>query len=196
MRRALRCWAGALAVVGAPLARAADDRTPLVALVLDSSGSVGAADLARARNLAMGLMDSLPAGSRLAVFTFDDQSRLLLPATANTDELKNALGGVRVSGRFTTLYDALYDASRYLRGSASRPRAIVLVTDGRDENSAVTLDDGLRIAEESSIPVYTVGIGRTEERVLRRLARLTGGEYAAAAEASAAQIAERILQGQ
>lgn len=142
----------------------------------------------------MGLIDSLPAGSRLAVFTFDDQSRLLLSATANADELKNALGAVRVSGRFTTLYDALYDASRYLRGSPSRPRAIVLVTDGRDENSAVTLDDGLRVAEESSIPVYAVGIGRAEERVLRRLARLTGGEYATSAEASAAQIAERILQ--
>ena len=196
MRRALRGWAGALAIVGAPLARAADDRTPLVAVVLDSSGSVGAADLARARDLAMGVMDSLPEGSRLAVFTFDDQSRLLLPATANADELKTALGGVRVSGRFTTLYDALYDASRYLRGSPSRPRAIVLVTDGRDERSAVTLDDGLRVAEESSIPVYAVGIGHTEERLLRRLARLTGGEYAAAAEASATQIAERILQAE
>src|SRR4029450_6455496 len=115
MRRALRCWVGALAVVGSPLACAAEDRMPLVAVVLDSSGSVGAADLARACELVMGLMDTLPPGSRLAVFTFDDQSRLLLPATANADELRKALDTVRVSGRFTTLYDAFYDASRARR---------------------------------------------------------------------------------
>jgi len=194
MRRALSCWAGVLAVLAAPPASAVDDGAPLVALVLDSSGSVGAADLAQARDLAAGIMDGLPPGSQTAVFTFDDQSRLLLPATANADELKSALDAVRVSGRFTALYDALYDASRYLRASPSRRRAIVLVTDGRDENSALTLDDGLRVAEESSIPVYAVGIGRAEERVLRRIARLTGGEYFASAEASAATIAERILQ--
>lgn len=194
MRRALRCWAGALAVLAPPLADAVDDRAPLVAVVLDSSGSVKAADLALAGDLAVGIMDGLPPGSKLAVFSFDDQSRLLLPATTNIDELKTTLDAVRVRGRFTALYDALYDASRYLRASTSRPRAIILVTDGRDENSTLTLEDGLRVAEESSIPVYAVGIGRAEERVLRRISRLTGGEYVAAAEASATQIAERIAQ--
>ena len=195
MRTALSCVAGAIAALATPIGAGSNDTPPaLVALVLDSSGSVGAADLAWARDLAVGIMESLPPQSELAVFTFDDQSRLLMPATANADDLKAALASVRVTGRFTALYDALYDAARYLRGSPSRARAIVLITDGRDEHSALTLDDGLRVAEEGSIPVYAVGIGRAEERVLRRIARLTGGDYVPSGEASAAQIAGKIAE--
>ena len=164
----------------------------LVAALLDSSGSLSARALERARRLTLEVLRGLPAGSELAVFTFDDQSRLVVPRTSRADEVERALAGVRISGRHTALYDALYDASRYLRESGAARPAILLITDGKDEQSALNLDDGLRLAQEGRIPVFAVGVGQVEERGLRRIAKLTGGQYRAADEATAADLASAM----
>jgi hypothetical protein len=163
-----------------------------LALVIDRSGSLSAQDLLRTRKLARSVFESLPTGSEGAVFVFDDQSRLVRALTPNADEVEAALEEVKTSGRFTALHDALYDASRYLRDSGRGRRAILLVTDGKDENSALVLEDGLRVAQDTGIPVFAVGVGRVEERVLRRIAKLTSGQYCTMAEAQGPALAARI----
>jgi uncharacterized Zn finger protein (UPF0148 family) len=174
---------------------AADDPPPtMVALALDTSGSIGAVQLARTRDLALEILAALPAGSEVAVLAFDDQSRVVVPRTSQAEEVRQRLSSLAVAGRHTALHDALYDASRYLRDAPGLRKAIVLITDGVDENSALNLEDGLKLAQESSIPVFAVAIGvRPRERVLRRIAKLTAGEYLpfdrAQGRALAAQIA-------
>jgi hypothetical protein len=187
---ALSCLAG----VAAGFAGAAEPEA-VVALVVDTSGSVGEAGRTRAATLAQGILAALGDGGRVAVFTFDDQARLLLEATGDGEEVRRALGRAETSGRHTALNDALYDAGRYLSGTRAATTAIVLVTDGRDAGSALDLDDGLRLAEQTRIRVFTVGVGRTNERVLRRLAKLTGGDYVPAASADGATLAARIRAG-
>lgn len=193
-RSTARCLAAAVALLGLPGPSARPEPAgALVAVLLDSSGSVPARDLDHARQLALEVLGSLPPGSEVAVFTFDDQSRLVLPRTSRADEVKRALAGARIAGRHTALYDALYDASRYLRESGAARPAILLITDGRDEQSALNVEDGLRLAEEGRIPVFAVGVGQVEERGLRRIAKLTGGQYRAAREARGADIVSAMM---
>ena len=181
--------AGLLAVTGgaAPATESAAPKA-VVAVALDASGSLGEADVARSRDLAAALL----AASEVAVFSFDDQSRLVQPRTANVDLVRGALSRIKRTGRFTALYDALYDASRYLNDAPGERRAIVLLTDGHDENSALTLEDGLRVAQDARIPVFAVGLGTVQERVLRRIAKLKGGEYLAGPGISGAALAARV----
>jgi hypothetical protein len=181
-----------LAVLLAAPALPAPDAGYVVALVVDTSGSVGAPELDRARALADDILDGLPRGSEIAVFRFDDQVRLVLPRTARREEVKEALSGLAASGRHTALYDALYDAAKYVRESPGGRGALVLVTDGLDEDSALKLEDGLRVAEEARVPVFTIGVGKIQEQGLRRIAKLTGGDYAPIARARGAAIAGRI----
>ncbi|MET0552789.1 MAG: FHA domain-containing protein [Vicinamibacteria bacterium] len=164
----------------------------LVALVVDTSGSVGAPELDRARALVDDLLDGLPKGSEIAIFRFDDQVRLVQPRTARRDEVKGALSRLASSGRHTALYDALYDATKYVREGPGGRGALVLITDGLDEDSALKLEDGLRVAEEARVPVFTIGVGKAQEQGLRRIAKLTGGEYAPIARARGAAIAGHI----
>jgi hypothetical protein len=171
----------------------ADGPAAVVALVLDSSGSLTAADLDAARELARGILRALPSGSEAAVFTFADESRLVQARTGDVAAIEQAILSLRPGGRRTALYDALYDASRYLRDVTAARRAVVLLTDGRDTGSALSVEDGLKVAQEMSIPVFCVGVGRVEERVLRRVAKLTAGEYAPVAETTGGALASRIL---
>jgi hypothetical protein len=192
-----------LALAGTTLAGAAlgpgltirADGPAVVAFAIDTSGSLQVADLARAAELASGLLANLPAGTEAALFTFDDQARVVVPRTADPATLAQALAGLHRQGRRTAMNDALYDAARYLRDGSDGRRALVLITDGHDEDSAVELADGLAVAQQSAIPVFTVGVGRVEERVLRRVAKLTGGEYAALRAARPETIASRIAGG-
>jgi hypothetical protein len=176
-----------------PAAARAGEAPVLVAVVIDTSGSLGRGELARTRALVAELIAALPADSQYAVFAFDDRSRLVLPRSADGGAVRAALEALRIGGRYTALNDALYDAARYLRDAPAGRRAILLVTDGRDENSALGPDDALKLAQELPIPVLAVGVGRVEERTLRRIAKLTQGDYWVSASASAAALAERIL---
>lgn len=177
---------------GAQAAWSAEDPPAVVALTLDTSGSIRPELIEQTRALAASILSALPTGSEVALFVFDDSSRLILARTSDPEAVRQTLAGVKRAGRFTALYDALYDASRYLETAPRSRKAIVLVTDGKDENSALQQEDGLKVATTNRIPVFAVGIGRIEEAVLSRIAKLTGGEFAAMTSADGASIAARI----
>lgn len=179
VRAASRAGVVAAALLAALSAPAAPAPPPAsVVLTLDTSGSVGAAQLSGARDLALAILAALPENSEVAVLAFDDQSRVVVPWTSRPDDVRAKLTGVKVGGRYTALHDALYDASRYVRDAAGARKAIVLITDGVDENSALNLEDGLRVATDGQIPVFAVGVGaHPQERILRRIAKLTSGDY-------------------
>jgi Ca-activated chloride channel family protein len=87
-----------------------------------------------------------------------------------------ALGG-------TALYDALYNSLLHLRDLAGR-RAVVVLTDGKDENnpgtapgSEHTLDDVLKLVRSVGAVIYPIGLGlKVERQILERLAAESGGE--------------------
>jgi FHA domain/von Willebrand factor type A domain len=187
-------WGVVLALGPGAAPRAGTAEAPaVVAFALDTSGSVGPADLGRTRDLVLAVLDRLPGGSEVAVLTFDDQSRRILPPTSDPKAVRRALAGVKTAGRYTALYDAIYDASRTLASAPGARKAIILVTDGKDENSTLDVDDGLRVAEENRIPIFPVGVGRAQERILRRIAKLTGGEYRSMAQTDGPSLARRVM---
>jgi VWFA-related protein len=95
------------------------------------------------------------------------------PTIAQAISVMHAAGG-------TALLDALRDSTELLKGLEGR-RAIILITDGYDENSRVPVDDVLTSAESSQVTIYVVGIGGVAgislrgEDLLKRVAQETGG---------------------
>ena len=176
-----------------PAAAAAADGRPVVAVALDTSASLAGSDVANGRALAAALLGTLPPGSEVMAFTFDDRVHLAVARTSDAGQVRLGLAAALPRGRHTALHDALYDAARALHDSGPRPRAILLLTDGRDDQSALLLEDGLRLALEERIPVHAVGLGRRPlAKALRRIAKLTGGSYLPAAEASPEQVGAHV----
>lgn len=173
----------------------ADAEPALLTLLLDNSGSIQPEDLGRVQTLTRNLLASLPAGCEIAVYKFNDDSKLLLERTSQMQQIERAIGSLQREGRFTALYDALFDASQYLENQPTRKRAILLLTDGKNEGGQTSLAEGLEIAIRQRIPVFTVGMGRAiNQRVLRRIAEQTGGVYTDISAATGQGLAKAIQQ--
>jgi hypothetical protein len=105
--------------------------------------------------------------------TFDDDVRWAVPLGGSRDRVLEALAEITPRGRFTVLNDALFSAARELE----RGGVVVVVTDGRDENSATTPEDVARMCDAHDVRLVVAGLGRRHDgRALRRLALITRGE--------------------
>jgi VWFA-related protein len=79
----------------------------------------------------------------------------------------------------TALYDAIIKSVEIL-GQQSGRRAVVLFSDGDDQNSHATLDDAVRATEGSDATIYAIGQGRAVgapvlQKLLKRIAAVSGG---------------------
>jgi VWFA-related protein len=84
-----------------------------------------------------------------------------------------------VRGR-TALYDGIVDALDHLKAAALDRKVLITISDGGDNASRYKLADVLKLAEQSSATIYTIGIYDDDDpdrnpRVLRSLAHATGG---------------------
>jgi Ca-activated chloride channel family protein len=115
---------------------------------------------------------------RAAVITFNGQPNLAVRFTNDREVLAGGLAGLRADGN-TALYDSIIYALYYFGGVRGK-RAIVLLTDGKDEGSRFHYTDALEYAKHSGIAFYTIGLGQTarEPDIRMKLAQLaaeTGG---------------------
>jgi Ca-activated chloride channel family protein len=118
------------------------------------------------------------------VISFDTSAELVADLIDDTEKLEGAIRGLRPGGG-TALYDAIYFACRD-KLSQDQPRhkfrrAIVIVSDGDDNQSQVTRDQALEMAQKADVVIYAIStnISHVEtdgDKVLRYLTSETGGQ--------------------
>jgi VWFA-related protein len=127
-------------------------------------------------------VEALRPDDALGVETFADRVSLVQDLSKERARSLEAVDQYKADGG-TALYDALADAFVRLSQVDGR-RAVVVVTDGKDENnpgtapgSVRTLADDLRLLRTSGAIVYAVGVGTKVDRPpLEELARESGGQ--------------------
>ena len=157
-----------------------------VSLLLDTSLSTGLArsDIASAAKTLVGLQVPTTA---IAVYSFSTSATLLQDFTTNHTLLNSQIDTINLitGGGSTAIFDAVATA---IQGLAARPgrRALVLLSDGGDNNSLTTLQGAIQLAQQNSVTIYTVGFYTSDrnDAVLSQLATGTGGLYQPAANNS------------
>jgi Ca-activated chloride channel homolog len=134
-----------------------DESNVSIALLFDISGSMESR-MANARETAEHLLSWLnQGGDEAAVYTFDTRLDEVTPFTEGLKRLPSQLHSVEPFGA-TSLNDAV---ARTAEKSATRPglrRAVVVLTDGRDNASRLSSGEVSGIASAIDVPVYIVGI--------------------------------------
>ena len=118
------------------------------------------------------------------VVSFDVETQLVQDLTDNTGDLAESIRGLQAGGT-TRLYDAIYFSSREKLLFSPQPepyirRALIILSDGVDNQSEHSREEVLAMAQRSEVILYAISTNRTGitgrgDRVLKRLARETGG---------------------
>jgi VWFA-related protein len=151
-----------------------------IVMALDASGSMKPA-LEAVKAAAAQFVEALRPSDPLALVQFADRVVVAHELSARRQLTLDAVAAHQALGG-TALWDALYDSMAYLKQQPGR-RAIVVLTDGRDENnpgtapgSTHTLADVLAAVRESGTTVYAIGLGpRVDAEGLERVANASGG---------------------
>jgi Ca-activated chloride channel family protein len=160
-----------------------EDTPVTVGLVIDHSGSMRE-KLADVTAGARAFAHSSNPNDQMFVVNFNEIISLGLPIgmrfSDNAEQLGGAIWGTPAIGA-TALYDAIVEALQRLQQGTSDKKVLIVISDGGDNASKAGLDHVLKMAEQSSAMIYTIGIFEPEDpdrnpKVLQRLAQETGGE--------------------
>ena len=151
------------------------------ALLFDRSGSVKSA-LDQAKAAALDFVRRLNLNDKIAVISFDDHVRRDADFSQDRLEVEAAITGIR-AGRDTALFDAVGAALDLLQQERNNRQAIVVLSDGKDTKSLISQQTVLTRAKKEGVPIFTIGIGKNQDRKdLEDISLGTGGIFLKAGE--------------
>lgn len=134
-----------------------------LAFLIDGSGSVGKTNFRRClsfiQNVIRGFTIS-PRFTRVAVEVYSASPRRIFPFTRYTNQYQvlRAVGRIKYPYGGTKTGKALWDVQRWLfRGRTKRRRALLLLTDGRSQDSVLK---PARAIKRANAEIFAVGVGR------------------------------------
>ncbi len=159
-----------------------------VGLVVDNSGSMRSK---RPEVVLAGLAFAKESNPKdeFFVVNFNNYIAWGLPSkVAFTDDLQTLRAALYYGAPVgqTALYDAIAYSLNHLERSHQEKRTLIVVSDGGDNVSKISLPELLKLVEASRATVYTIGLYDPEDRdlnpgVLRRIASVSGGQFFAPA---------------
>ena len=163
-----------------------------VYLVVDTSGSMEGSKIARTRDALSAFVDQIQGDrDQVGVIEFASGTKNFLPVQPMGDANRAAtLGTIREMEAFggTALVDAVYEAVSDLqtRGDTNAINAIVVMTDGQENESYYRLTDLERLLASSTTVrpvIFTIAFGRdADEPLLQEMARIGQGQFRRADE--------------
>jgi VWFA-related protein len=164
----------------------AESDLPLrLAILVDTSNSIR--DRFRfIQEAAISFVESVlrPEQDKAMIVSFDSRPELVDDLDNSVEKLTNGIRDLRAGGG-TALYDAISFASKEKLG-LEHPRhkfrrAMVVLSDGDDNQSQATREQALEMAQKADVVIYTISTNRSGtaiegDKVLRYFAAETGGQ--------------------
>jgi VWFA-related protein len=153
-------------------------------LLVDVSGSVDSRFDFEQNASTSFLQHTLRAGfDKAFIVGFNSHSQMAQDFTDNVQLLSAGVHKLRDGGG-TALYDAVYHAckEKFLKDRPDHPvrKAIVIVSDGEDNQSEISKAQAIEMAQRSEVIIYAIstddsGLVMRGDKVLEQLAEATGG---------------------
>jgi VWFA-related protein len=156
-----------------------------VGLLIDASNSIRER-FTFEQEAAIEFLNSIirPRFDRAFVIGFDTTPEITADFTDNGEKLARGVRMLRPGGG-TALWDAVYYACRdklqkESAGGATVRRAIILLSDGDDNQSRVTREEAIEMAQRAEVIIYAIstnvsGVKLRGDKYMERLAEATGG---------------------
>ncbi len=131
-------------------------------IIIDNSGSMRD-KRAKVAAASLALVKASNPDDEVFIVNFNDEAYLDQPFTSNIKKLEEALDRLDSRGG-TAMRDAISMSIDYVKEHAKREKKVlVVVTDGNDNTSVVTLEQLVQKAQRSEVLIYSIGLLSEEE---------------------------------
>jgi Ca-activated chloride channel family protein len=168
------------------IANLSGEDAPLsVGIAFDTSGSM-TDKLRTSRRAASQFLRTMNAQDEAFLVEFGDQASVTAGFTSQLEEIQNKLASMAPGG-LTAMFDGAQLALREMQKAKNPRKAIVIISDGGDNNSRYTAREIESLVREADVQIYAMGVfqpsifaGLSKEevngpRMLSQLAEQTGG---------------------
>ena len=175
-----------------------EDDPIAMGLIFDTSGSMGD-DLRGSREAAREFFKHAGAEDEFFLVQFDSEARLVVPLTRNANEIDYQLAFSKSKGS-TALLDGVYLGMHEIRKSQKSRKAMVLISDGGENNSRYTQTEVKNALRETDTLIYAIGLygsGAGSEydgpQLMKSLVEQTGGRVFPINGMRIADFADKII---
>jgi Ca-activated chloride channel homolog len=156
-----------------------------IGVILDLSGSM-ANKLGKAKEAALQFFKTANPEDEFFLVGFNERAQVLSPFTSNVEDLEGRMLTASAKGK-TALLDGIYLGLTKMRDAQNGKRALLIISDGGDNNSRYNEKDIKQLVREADTQLYSIGIfepiayrSRTPEELngpslLNEMTELTGG---------------------
>jgi VWFA-related protein len=174
-----------------------EDEPIALGFIFDTSGSM-AGLLPQGRDAASEFLKMANPEDEFFLVEFDNKPRLVIPLSSNTSEIGLQVAMTK-SGGSTALIDGLFMGIHEIHKSNKTKKALVLISDGGENNSRYSPGEIKNAIKESDVLIYTVAIAggfnpdsAAGLELLNGIAEMSGAHMFNAGGNSLADIAEKI----
>jgi Ca-activated chloride channel homolog len=192
-----------------------------IMLAIDCSGSMASQDMGGASRLEIvqivaGRFIDRRQGDQIGLILFGTRPYLQAPLTTDIATVHQFLDEavVGVAGPQTAIGDAIGLAIKELRqrerasGAPMHQSVLILLTDGGNDAGVIPPIEAARLAAQTGLRIFTIGVGAAEEQslfgmtagntdldegLLKKIASITGGEYFRATDPQALRAVYRRI---
>jgi Ca-activated chloride channel family protein len=156
-----------------------------IGVIFDLSGSM-ANKVGKAKEAALQFFKTANPQDEFFLVSFNDRAEVMSTFISNAEDLQSRILSASAKGR-TALLDAIYLGLSEMRTARNGKRALLIISDGGDNNSRYNERDIKRLVREADTQLYSIGIfdpfeyrSRTPEELsgpslLTEVTELTGG---------------------
>jgi Ca-activated chloride channel family protein len=157
-----------------------------IGVIFDLSGSM-ANKVGKAKEAALQFFKTANPHDEFFLVSFNDHAEVMSTFTTSIEDLQSRILSGSAKGR-TALLDGIYLGLSEMRTARNAKRALLIISDGGDNNSRYNEKDIKRLVREADTQLYSIGIfdpfeyrGRTVEELngpslLTELTEQTGGQ--------------------
>jgi len=175
-----------------------EDEPIALGFIFDTSGSMRNA-LPAGREAAEQFLKLANPEDEFFLVEFDSAPRLTIPLTSDTGRIGTEILMTK-SGGSTALIDALYLAIHEIQKSKKTKKALVLISDGGENNSRYTAAEIKNVVRETDVLIYTVAVGggysgadeMYGRSLMNQIAEMTGAHMYVAGAYDLPDIAQKI----
>ncbi len=162
-----------------------EDAPMSTGVVFDCSGSMGS-KLEKSRLAVAQFFKTANPEDEFFLVQFNDGAKVVQPFTDNVEDIQNRLAFTQSKGS-TALLDAVYLALQQMKKARNPRKALLIISDGGDNNSRYTDSEIKNLVREADVQIYAIGIyepagarSRSSEELggpslLTEIAEQTGG---------------------